>query len=284
MVIYEVRFLQSGRPTVKGLSVVIPASVISDTPHLREKTAKVGTIARASSIFGVDEIILYPDDRKGDQEADMNFCSEMLRYIETPQYLRKRIFKLSPTFRFTGILPPLQAPHHNVPHSISDVKIGDRREGVVVSRSGQNIIVDAGLEQTVLAAGTNRPGERVTLRLTSVGRNLRAEIESSTTSRPQRSGASTYWGYKVSRTPSLGKVLQERHSDLKIGTSRYGSQVAEIWPSLIAGLKTAAGVPQSSASVKSYTKRSSIRHMCSTTLSTLSRANRLRRFAPRKLS
>jgi hypothetical protein len=227
---------------VKELSVAIPASVVSDTPHLREKTAKLGTIARASSIFGVHEIILYLDDPKQDQEADMKFCSEILRYIETPQYLRKRMFKLSPTLRFTGILPPLQAPHHNVPHTISEVNVGDVREGVVVSRSGQNMIVDAGLEETILTPGTYRAGERVTLRLISVGRKLRGELETSKTSISQGSETRPYWGYKVTRTLSLGKLLQERDFSLKIGTSRYGSQITEIWPSLKAGLKRAETV------------------------------------------
>ncbi len=120
---------------MKRFSVAIPASVVSDTPHLREKTAKLGAIARACSIFGVTEIILYPDDPHSDQGADLQFCSDILGYIETPQYLRRRLFKLSPTFQFTGILPPLQTPPHNVPSSASQLKVGDLRDGVVVGRS-----------------------------------------------------------------------------------------------------------------------------------------------------
>jgi hypothetical protein len=67
----------------------------------------------------------------------------------------------------------------------------------------------------------------------------------------QGSGARTYWGYKVNRALSLGKLLQERHFDLKIGTSRYGSHVTEIWPSLMAGLKTAEAVLVAFGSPKS---------------------------------
>jgi predicted SPOUT superfamily RNA methylase MTH1 len=110
---------------VKRFSVALPASIVSDTPHLREKTAKLGAIARAMSIFGVNEVILYRDDPKRDQSEDVGLCSEILQFLDTPQYLRKRIFKLSPTLRFTGILPPLQAPHHNVPHTLSEVHVGD---------------------------------------------------------------------------------------------------------------------------------------------------------------
>ena len=113
----------------RRFSVAIPGSVVSDTPHLREKTAKLGAIARACSIFGITEIILYPDDPDCDQREDLEFCTDILTYIETPQYLRRKLFKLSPTLTFTGILPPLQIPPHNVPSSLSDVKVGDFREG-----------------------------------------------------------------------------------------------------------------------------------------------------------
>ena len=46
----------------KKLAIAIPASTISDTPHLREKTSKIGLIGRAAAIFRVDEIIVYLDN------------------------------------------------------------------------------------------------------------------------------------------------------------------------------------------------------------------------------
>ena len=52
-----------------AISVAIPASLISDTPHLREKTAKLGVLARACSIFGVNEIVIYLDDERRGLEA-----------------------------------------------------------------------------------------------------------------------------------------------------------------------------------------------------------------------
>ena len=59
----------------KKLTIAIPASTISDTPHLREKTAKVGLIGRAAAIFRVHEIIVYPDNPKTNQTQDMRFHS-----------------------------------------------------------------------------------------------------------------------------------------------------------------------------------------------------------------
>ena len=74
----------------KKLSIAIPASTISDTPHPREKTAKIGLIGRAAAIFRVDEIIVYPDNPKVDQRRDLDYIALLLNYLETPQYLRKR--------------------------------------------------------------------------------------------------------------------------------------------------------------------------------------------------
>ena len=98
----------------KRLVIAIPASIISDTPHLREKTAKVGLIGRAAAIFRVDEIVVYRDNPKEKQTADLDLIATLLSYMETPQYLRKRLFKIEPQLQYAGILPPLRTPHHPV--------------------------------------------------------------------------------------------------------------------------------------------------------------------------
>ncbi|MDR2707975.1 MAG: RNA-binding protein, partial [Nitrososphaerota archaeon] len=52
------------------LTIAIPASIISDTPHLREKTSKIGLIARIAAIFRVHEIIIYPDNTRTKQAQE----------------------------------------------------------------------------------------------------------------------------------------------------------------------------------------------------------------------
>ena len=65
----------------KKLAIAIPASVISDTPHLREKTSKIGLIGRAAAIFRVDEIIVYPDNsRKGKQRREADLTALLFAY------------------------------------------------------------------------------------------------------------------------------------------------------------------------------------------------------------
>ena len=231
--------MQAANREPHRFSVAIPASVVSDTPHLREKTAKLGSIARACSIFGVNEIIVYPDNPQQSQDTDAKLCAEILQYLETPQYLRKRLFKLSPELRFIGILPPLQTPHHNVPRSKSAVKAGDLREGIVTSRSGHSLKIDAGLEETVSTTGDNRTGERVTLRLVRVQEELQGEIvDASKISIPGGNMRPIYWGYRVYKAKSLGRILSQQRWELKVGTSRYGTPIQEALPFLSEGIKT----------------------------------------------
>ena len=227
----------SSRSNVRSLSIAIPASLVSDTPHLREKTGKLGSVARACSVFGVTEIILYRDDARRDQKGDMEFCTEILSFVETPQYLRKRIFRLTPNLRFAGILPPLQIPHHDVPHSIRQSKEGDIREGVVMGRHGGNLIVDVGLEKAFECLGDAPVGRRVTIRVTSLRKNLLGEIVDDS-----RKG-SVYWGYRVVKADSsLSSFIQKGKFELAIGTSRYGSLIGDLWSSLIASLRGAQRV------------------------------------------
>ena len=113
------------------LVVAVPASVVSDTPHLREKTSKIGLIGRAAAIFRVNEIVVYADNPMVNQNRDLNLDSALLLYMETPQYLRKRLFKIDPRLKYAGILPPLRTPHHPLNSKKANLKIGEYREGVI---------------------------------------------------------------------------------------------------------------------------------------------------------
>ncbi|MEM3041668.1 MAG: putative RNA uridine N3 methyltransferase, partial [Nitrososphaerota archaeon] len=88
------------------ISVAVPASLVSDVPHLREKTFKIGLIGRALAIFRIDEAIIFRDAPHRDQSREINLLASILSYMETPQYLRKKLFKISPELRYAGILPP----------------------------------------------------------------------------------------------------------------------------------------------------------------------------------
>jgi len=96
------------KSTLMELSIAIPASLISDVPHLREKTNRIGMIGRALAIFRVDEVIIYLDRTNENQQHDAELISTILSYMETPQYLRKRLFPIMSSLKYASVLPPLR--------------------------------------------------------------------------------------------------------------------------------------------------------------------------------
>jgi predicted SPOUT superfamily RNA methylase MTH1 len=176
---------------------------------------------------------LYPDDSGRDQSRDLQLCEEILHFIETPPYLRKRLFKLRPSLKFTGILPPLQTPPHGVPKSIQDTRAGDLREGLVLSKRSGVMAVDAGLERMLECRGDAQVGSRVSVKLVDPQRSTQCEIV-------DRTKISIYWGYKVRQSKfKLGILLEKERYDLKIGTSRYGTNVLDVWSKVSDSLKNA---------------------------------------------
>lgn len=206
----------------KKFAIGIPASVISDTPHLREKTSKVGLIGRASAIFRVDEIIVYPDNA-GRQKNEADLIALLLSYLETPQYLRKRLFMIDPRLQYAGILPPLRTPHHPLNRKARKLKIGEYREGVTLSRTKEGVLVDIGVERAALMRENQWAlGKRLTLQV--VAADERVEVQ--TVSRDE---VPRYWGYKVKlEKQSFGKLVENGKFDLIIATSKRGTKFADV--------------------------------------------------------
>ena len=217
-----------------GLSIAIPASLVSDIPHLREKTSTIGMIGRAAAIFRVKEIIIFPDQPKKDQKKEANLIKLILSYMETPQYLRKRLFKIRPELRYVGVLPPLRTPHHPLARSSEDLKIGEFREGVVVSSSRRGSKIYIGVEKPAFIREVKLPvGKRVTVKIVGLNSEIEAVLA-------ERDEIKAYWGYKVSLLKqSLGKILKSKRWDLIIATSKYGSDFMKVKNRLSEQWKTA---------------------------------------------
>ncbi|MBS7622994.1 RNA-binding protein [Candidatus Bathyarchaeota archaeon] len=217
---------QAAQKRRQHVAVAIPASLTEDTPHLREKTYKAGLIARACSIFRVGEIIVYHDKLNHSQDEDSEFIATILRYMDTPQYLRRSLFKLEPRLKFIGILPPLRTPHHQVTRIRSDLKPGMIRKGLVVETGSGRSLVDVGLK---MLASVQEPLPRmrvVTVRLTGIGERIEAAVLDDSEIR-------IYWGYNVTVTKlPLAESTRRVGFDLIIATSRYGRDIDEVLPEL----------------------------------------------------
>jgi methyltransferase len=207
----------------KKLSIAIPASVISDTPHLREKTSKIGLIGRSAAIFRVEEIILYPDNAKVDQRRDLQFIALLLNYLETPQYLRKSLFQLEADLQFAGILPPLRIPSHPISGKTKHLKVGEYREGVIQGETKEGLLVDIGVQQPSLMRQKQfKINERLTLQVVSVGETIEVQQVS-------RDEVPHYWGYRVQvEKRPFGQIAREGDFDLRLATARVGDNFSDV--------------------------------------------------------
>ena len=218
-------------------AIAIPASFVSDIPHIREKTFRIGLISRAAAMFRVDEVIIFPDMPNVNQREDTRLIQAVLSYMETPQYLRRRLFRIIPELQYAGTLPPLRTPHHPTANKTSDLKEGEFREGVVVSVSNEGSLVDIGVEQPALLREAKlKEDSRITVRISAVSKRPEVTLADS-------KDIKTYWGYKVtvSNAP-FGQFLKARQFDLLIATSRRGRQIKEVMDDLASKFKSSQNI------------------------------------------
>ena len=210
----------------KKLAVAIPDTILEERDSLRDKTVKLGMIARACSIYGVDLIEVFRDEKK---EGEPTLIRRVLEYLETPQYLRRRIYPLDESFKFAGLLPPLRIPSHKPKVPIEKLKVGEFREGVT---NGDGT-VDIGLDRNPKLKERGGQNRRVTVRLTSSS-PLEAELV-------RRDQVNEYWGYTV-ESRSLDDVLSDLRFVVKIATSRYGNVLRSQLPRLQESVRGAGGI------------------------------------------
>ena len=189
------------------ISVALPDTVLEEHDSLRDKSIKLGQIARTCSIYGVDSILIFRDPHGRSEAALMQ---KILEYLETPQYLRKRLYQLDESLKFAGLLPPLRIPSHRPKVPLGKVVAGEIREGFVLSDGRR---VDIGLDEPLLLLNTSSPNKRTTVRITRS-----VPLEGSVASRSQ---TREYWGYTVEQK-DINKVLTDPSYQLKIATSRKG--------------------------------------------------------------
>lgn len=122
-------------PKVSTVSIAVPGSILENAQSQELRTYLAGQISRAACIFKLDEVIVFDDlgaiegphskrirlnsggDENEDEPPEMihSCCLQMariLQYLECPQYLRKSFFPIHKDLKFTGLLNPLDAPHH----------------------------------------------------------------------------------------------------------------------------------------------------------------------------
>jgi predicted SPOUT superfamily RNA methylase MTH1 len=203
-----------------NLWITIPDSSLSDEQTKRDKSIKIAQFARACSIFRVKRIYIYHDSLSHFEKDDLHLLKTILRYLDTPQYLRKILFPMMHQLQYAGILHPIKAPHHRVVDDIKRIKAGDIRTGVVVKVKGQ-LFVEVGLGSLVPFMGDGFEGKKVNVRFTESYPNLKGvqAIEED---------IFDYWGYEVKEVPSISKLLTSVEKTDIIITSRKGRHFKNI--------------------------------------------------------
>lgn len=201
-----------------SIVVAVPDSITTDTPHLREKTAKLGLIARTAAVFRISEIVLYRENLDRDSK-DSELVKMLLDYATTPQYLRKTLFPLNRNLTFAGILPPLRTPNHPLERFSKNIADGEIRDGYVFRQESDFYLVDVGLEKMLTLKEKVPLNAKVIVYLTREGSELKA-------TRIDRASIPIYWGFetRISRMP-LGETVRREKANLDIATSKFGTPI-----------------------------------------------------------
>ena len=206
------------------LSIFIPNSFLSESKDLKIRTYKVGILGRALAIFQADNVVIYNDDnvKNEDGENDGRFIAEVLNYMNTPQYLRKKAFPIKAELKHVGILPPLRTPHHPVNNQPD---VGDYRQGFTVKRNKKGTYVDIGMDDLAFCKEQLTVKKIFDFKITKIAKK---EVIV-TPDKPD----DVYWGYNViSSNKSLKNSLKLIKPNLVIETTRYGDYIDSIFDEL----------------------------------------------------
>ena len=199
------------------LSIAIPDSSLVDESTLMGKTLKISQIARACAIFQVNVIYLYHE--AGGSERDRSLLRTILRYLETPQYLRRLLYGKMNELKFAGSLSPLKIPSHVKKADSSKIRAGDIREGVVVFARGKKY-VDVGIDQLIPYHSIEEEGKRIIVQFKESFPNFAIK-------QIKKEEIKEYWGYEVKESSNLNTILSSWESTI-IFTSRKGKSIHKV--------------------------------------------------------
>lgn len=196
------------------ISIAIPDSSLVEEPTQLGKTLKISQIARTCAIFQINTIYLYHE--ADGRDRDRSLLRTTLRFLETPQYLRRTLYPKTEDLRFAGSLSPLKIPSHVQTADPRKVKSGDIRDGVVIFARGQKF-VDVGFDQLIPYHGTEDAGKRVIVQFKEGYPNFSIK-------QIKKDEVKQYWGYEVKEISNLGSLLSSWNSHI-IFTSRKGKPI-----------------------------------------------------------
>jgi hypothetical protein len=180
-----------------NLSIAIPDSTLLDESTILFKTKKISIIARTCAIFKINQIFIYQDE-KGN-ENDLALLSTSLKYLETPQYFRKKLFPKSNLLKYAGVLQPLNISSHLTTSNQKMIKIGDIRDALIINYKGRKFL-DIGINKHIQYFGKMKSGTRIAVQINTIQPEL-------TIKEISREDIKDYWGYDVKERSNLLSLL-----------------------------------------------------------------------------
>ncbi|KAH8232909.1 hypothetical protein KR026_001772 [Drosophila bipectinata] len=235
-----------GNPST--LSIAVPGSILENAQSAELRAYVAGQIARAACIFRVNEVIVFDDvgiatarETKRSYEQDENGSgtgtvrssslqlARILQYLECPQYLRKYFFPLHKDLKYSGLLNPLDTPHH-----LRQQSKFRYREGVISDKKAKegHSYANVGLLNDVLVDKAVEPGVRVTVKMDPPSETTKKQRGTLVSPDEPRRETGVYWGYQVRIAHSLSEIFTkspyETGYDVTLGTSDRGTNVHEV--------------------------------------------------------
>ena len=186
-----------------------------------------------------------------------HFLAHILSYLETPPYLRTKLFGLHPDFQYAGALPSLDMPHHQRVDEWCRYREGITLESAQRGEDNNDLRTDQSKKRKKM--GHDAPGSKPNTLVnvgfpdpvslpTSIPANTRVTVEFTDELAPgsqeapskvipvapsePREKAGYYWGYNVRPASSLSTVLTEcpfdGGYDLTVGTSERGVPISTL--------------------------------------------------------
>lgn len=201
--------------------IAIPDSYLFGVKTDVDKTLKVFQLSRALSIFSVNNINIYHDKVLNPSNYERKFLSTILEYLDTPQYLRRKIYPRSDILNEVGRLHPIRSPHHKDKVDLKNLKSGDIRVGLVEMKEGQ-FYVDVGLESLIKYEGKFRQsGKKINVKLIRQNKQVvGVDVKDGELS-------NLFWGYSVHHFTDLKKIMERYDPTTIILTSRYSKYFDE---------------------------------------------------------
>ena len=196
--------------------IAIPSTFTADEKNLLLRTYKIGMVARACSTFGITDVGVYYDpDPMFESHGLGRFIVKVLKYLNTPPYLRKTAFEIDNSLRYIGVTEPLKTPHH----LDKEYRVPYRYAFVIRDEKKMLKVTDGSREYWVRKSKAYKEGERIVV------------IDTKKLVVVDKHDLPIYFGYDVfyfnRELKYLLKKLQNRNF-LIIGTSRYGDDIRDV--------------------------------------------------------